>query len=157
MEDPQRMSDYNFRPSINSAVIDLKKNDGKGTFEITVGGINSIVETMDNRPIPFYLTIALHFRRGGMESVFEGYYYVEFDEDRILNGKNEEELALSLAILNKKSDFVHNYYQVTVLYSEEMLDNFEKISEALINPFNLLFQTKIPYINDEGLKANNER
>lgn len=135
-------------------------------MKITLGGLDYLrnpitpVEGIDDNYVPFYLNIATFTQRGQRDIVVGGVYSEYFDKERLKKGT--ETLQLTLTKFRNdlpirfdddnhefKYDFIQSIYFVRVFVTEYEIQTKEQLSNEIFgfNQFNVLFETKIPYVN----------
>ncbi|AUJ85753.1 hypothetical protein [Enterococcus sp. CR-Ec1] len=160
------MSSYDFMPSINSVrFIRSQSGDNSlheletfnGAFEVAleveIGGLNYLVEPVFKVPQPFYLTVVTYTVEGDKGQMLHGFRSIEYDEERLISGANEDNLSFFVAKFGEGYtpdeivyDFVTTSLKVKLLYSQEELVNLMDIERYLYDKRYVLFETKIPFV-----------
>lgn len=161
-------------------ISEIKLKDGKenDVFElgmrVKLGGLDYLrhpltEEDPEDNYVPFYLNIATSTQRGQKDVVINGVVTEYFDKKRMKKGS--ESLQLTLTKFRNDSptvfedeaeiqdnyvfkyDFISNIYFVTVFVTDyEILTEDELRSEFFSPYINVLYNSKIPYIDEEAWK-----
>ena len=160
------MSSYDFMPSINSVrFIRSQSGDNSlheletfnGTFEVAleveIGGLNYLVEPAFKVPQPFYLTVVTYTVEGGKGQILHGFRSIEYDEERLISGANEDNLFIFITKFGEGYtldgivyDFVTTSFKVKLLYSQEELESLMDIERYMHDERHVLFETKLPFV-----------
>lgn len=171
------MSHFNFLPSIEEVKF-IQSQTGDSNIdniyefdqvfelamEFTIGGLKYLKNPLrDNEYIPFYLNTITYTQRGTRDTVIHGLISEYFD-DKYSNTNNQKRFVTLTKFRPYDErddgtvfDFIQNIYFVEIFITNKMITTKEELAEMLKskNQQNVLFKTKIPYVNKQYFEISN--
>lgn len=122
-------------------------------LNLKLGGLNYIKDPIMNMYVPFHLNIVTYTQLNSRDRILHVLYSEEYDELKMQKG--DSELGITLCKFTNsiedgyKYDFVNTSMYVEIFYTDDQLVSLSDFENAINLPFrsNILFKTKIPYIN----------
>lgn len=133
-------------------------------MEFTIGGLKYLKNPLyENEYASFYLNTITYVQRGMKDIVVNGLISEHFDE-RFSETNNQKRYVMLTKFRNSIEedgnmyDFINNIYFVEIFVTKEEIKTKESLEEFLQLPHyeNILFKTKIPYINNINKKTTSE-
>lgn len=168
-----KMPGFDFHPSITDVhfyrigldeekdkyikTADLQKRRFSTTYElglnIKLGGLHYIKDPILNEFVPFHLNIVTYTQLNSRDRILHVTYCEKFDESNMQKGDSELGITLCKFDTDTKDfftyDFVNNSMYIEIFYTKNELMSLSDFENEINSPdrFNILFKTKIPYIN----------
>lgn len=169
------MPDFNFNPSISEVSFFrhyygedelqpiINGNAGNRAFELVmklgISGLSYLKNPVSHNTYEsFYLNIITYTQRGQRDIVTHGLITEYFDYERSQN--NSEVLQVTLTSFHNSIDldkytydFISGIYFIEIFITSYRISTQEQLEEEimLLNSYNRLFKTKIPYTNYESI------
>ena len=90
---------------------------------------------------------------GGKGQILHGFRSIEYDEERLISGANEDNLFIFITKFGEGYtldgivyDFVTTSFKVKLLYSQEELESLMDIERYMHDERHVLFETKLPFV-----------
>lgn len=162
------MPHFNFLPSIEEVKF-IQSQTGNNNIdeiyefeevfelamEFTIGGLKYLENPLrENEYVPFYLNTITYTQRGTRDTVIHGLISEYFDE-RYSNTNNQKRFVTLTKFRRSERDdgnvfdFIQNIYFVEIFVTNKKITTKEELAEVLKSKYqeNVLFKTKIPYVN----------
>lgn len=124
-------------------------------MSVTLGGFKYLHDPENNNEFqPFYLNILTYVQRGMRDRVIHG-LVTEYFDDTYSEATNVQRMLTLTKFRNSQKedgfayDFISHIYYVEIFITRHKITTDAELNEEIIFPYrwNLLFRTKIPYVN----------